>query len=582
MSTDSNNSGNGLDLSDLNFGPSWARDKPTKKDYSNYEVKERPQRSGKKGGGRPQQGNRDNNNRGPRRDGGHQNKGGGRRFDERRPRFEPVPAPEGFSGEIMPIEDGLDRLSKQILSTSRTYSVFDLARLVLQARDRFNVGLRAPKGTKLYRNIATFATFMTKEEAMQDFWKSEIKERFYQAVEKETDAPAGNFPSVAKCSKTGVYIGPPNHHSYQTKLREHHQENFPTLPFEVYQRQIVVEQGEEAVAAWIESAKIQTFYLPLSAVPASNTPATTAPEEATEATDSTEAAETSPESNEDTSEPAAEETSAPEETTPEADEAPEIDDSLLLKTRTELEHHFSTNHFDQAYKQVQISWVPSTIAGKLLSPGLLSLLKDTVSEERRYPGKLASLMCRQLSGRNIAVFKLNKKLKAGPSRPHAIPSLDTLAARPKAILEWTQKNDGAGVDKLWSELLAKDITEEEKAEWFHDLKWLLSQGYASLLEDGQLFFSKKEDASDTPKAKKSKKPAKPKPEAKQEPKQEAPQNDEAKADDKPADAPATTASAEPAAEAPIAEQTPETEPTTEAPPVDIGEPAELDTELASE
>ncbi len=455
MSNSSDNNGNSLDLSGLSFGPAWVRDEAKPKDYSSYEAKEdrpRPKRGGRNNGGF--QGGGNNRDRGGRNDRRPRDGKNFRRDDRRgERRFEPVAAPEGFTGEVMPIEEGLDRLAKQILQTARTYSVFQLARLVLQSRERFNVGLKAPKGQKLFRNNVTSASFLTKEEAMADFWTSEAKPKYYQEVKKEVEAPSGNFTKVAKCSKSGVYVGPPNHHSYQSKLRELHRERFSFLPFESFQRQVIVEEGEESVNAWIEQEKFQTYYAPVSELPAPV----------------------------------------------EGEEAPEVDENLLIKTRAELERHFLDNYFAQVYKQVPISWVPSSINKKLLSPGLFTLLKDTISEERRYPGKLASLMCRQLSGRSVAVFKINKKLNAGPSRPHVLPAIETLSDKPKVLLQWALDNDGKGVDELWKDVLPADVSEDDKASWFHDFKWLLTQGFVTLFEDGQVFYSKKVETNEQPK-----------------------------------------------------------------------------------
>ena len=48
---------------------------------------------------------------------------------------------------------------------------------------------------------------------------------------------------------------------------------------------------------------------------------------------------------------------------------------------------------------------------------------------------------------------------------------------------------GAGVDALWKALLPADVTEEAKKEWFHDLHWMINQGYIVLLSDGHIFTS---------------------------------------------------------------------------------------------
>jgi len=541
MSNNSNNSGDGIDLTALSFGPAWAKDEAPKKDYSKFEQKDyQSQNKGKKGDrfnarGRNQgqnQGNRRNSNgNGKRRDGNFK--------PRERNRPPQVASPEGFTGEIMPIEEGLDRLAKQIMQTARTYSVFDLARMVLQSRERFNVGLKAPKGVKIFRNVTTSATFLTKEEAIEDFWNFQTYLSFYKEITREVDAPAGNYKSVAKCSKSGVYLGPPNHHNYQVKLRELHKERFSRLPFEVFQRNIVVEQSEEAVNAWIEAEKTQTYYIPLSDLPK-------APEKE--------------ESGEENAEAEAAE--------------PAIDDALLIKTRAELEAHFLKNYFDQAYKRVQISWVPSAIPGKQISPALLTLLKETISEERRYPGKLASMMCRQLSGRNVAVYKSEKKLKAGPSRPHIIPPLSELSERPRQLMQWAFDNDGKGVEDLWKEILPETISDDDKAQWFHDLKWLLSQGYVSLHEDGKVTFSKK--VAEQPK-KEKKAPQAEQTEAPTEAKEKAPQ-DKAETAEAPADATAENAQDAPQAEQP--EATPEAK--EEAQPEEVQEEAAAPEEKAPE
>ena len=108
-------------------------------------------------------------------------------------------------------------------------------------------------------------------------------------------------------------------------------------------------------------------------------------------------------------------------------------------------------------------------------------------------------MCRQLSGRSVAVFKINKKLNAGPSRPHVLPAIESLSDKPKVLLQWALDNDGKGVDELWKDVLPADVSEDDKASWFHDFKWLLTQGFVTLFEDGQVFYSKKVETNEQPK-----------------------------------------------------------------------------------
>jgi len=114
-----------------------------------------------------------------------------------------------------------------------------------------------------------------------------------------------------------------------------------------------------------------------------------------------------------------------------------------------------------------------------------------VAEERRYPGKLTPLLCRQLSGRHVAVFKWRRKLKAGPSRPHPVPDKIVIADRLMSLLSWITENSGRKLEHLWEDLLPNEIGDEEKTGWYHDLHWLLNQGYVLLMADSTIHRSKR-------------------------------------------------------------------------------------------
>ena len=156
-----------------------------------------------------------------------------------------------------------------------------------------------------------------------------------------------------------------------------------------------------------------------------------------------------------------------------------------------VERHFVEHHFDDAFQETGRAWVGGNIKGNLLSPGLLTLLRHTVSEERRYPGKLTPILCRQLSGRHVAVFKWKRKLKAGPSRPHPVPEDIAIADRPLALLDWATTHSGRKLELLWKDVLPEGINDSEKAEWYHDLHWLLNQGYLLLMADSTIHRAKK-------------------------------------------------------------------------------------------
>ncbi len=605
--SDSNDSP--LDLSGLDFGPSWAKDKTPARDYSKEvgprESRDRrgkgPRREGggRQTGDRRQQKNRreqrsdrgDRNERGDRRR--NDRRGGGDRRQQREPRVE-VPAPEGFTGGVMPVEEGLDNLSREIKGGGRTYSVFDLARVVMGARERFNVTFEAPKGSKFFRCKSDGSLWLTKEEATRHFWQANLLHELYEEIESEVEAPKGNFTSVAKCGLSGQWLAPPNYHSYPTLVARMHAERFSHLSLEDYKRKIRVENGEDVVASWLETQTKKISYRPLTTdeilalrearkeaekakqdkdkkpaepekddAASENTapgeePKESTPEETvTETPEATAPAEAAPTAEVTTEEVPAED--APETASAETDtetvatsDEPEASPAAdLLADRRDVERHFADHHFKHIFAKVERAWVPGGVAAKLLSPALLTLLKATVADERRYPSKLTPVLCRQLSGRHLAVFKWKKKLKAGPARPHAVPDDIDLAERPQQMLAWIAKEDGKTLEELWKAVLPADADKETKQNFYHDFHWLLNQGFVLLMADSSVHLAKakvepkaeskaaqkakseaKAEKAESPAEQKAETPADPPIETKEEAKAEAKAESEAESEAK--------------------------------------------------
>ena len=562
------NETNELDLSGLNFGPAWARSDSESGTVKKY--KDRDERGGEgRPGGRNRQGGRQDDRRsggGDRRQGG----GGGRSFggggrdqkrgNERRdgnfsprPRREEVPAPEGVQAKVMPVEESLDKLAKEITGSGRTYSVFDLAKFLLQARERFQVNFLR-EGDKFFRCAKDNSLWLSKDEALRHLWRADWLGELYTEVQTEVDAPKGSFQAVAKCGMSGEYLGPPNYHAYQSNTAKLHRERFSHMSLEDYKGKVRMEHGEEAVNAWLDSMKTVTRWTPRSAEEIAKADTESAQKERKAENKAEEAKEaeaekplledaslekvagetpiaTSDEKNESVEKPAdptsqeetimakaevtIEESEAPSSAeTPEAatqaasEDATEVVEESVAKTNElldekEMEAHFVKNHFANVFVETDRAWVTGDIKGFLLSPGLLTLLKNTVADEKRYPGKLTPLLCRQLSGRHVAVYKWRKKLKAGPSRPHAVPEEMKLSDRPQQILDWLGEHSGKKLAVLWETVLPKDADETVKREWFHDLHWLLNQGHAIFLSNMTLHLAKKPEKEQKPATKKS-------------------------------------------------------------------------------
>ena len=523
-----------LSLNSLDLGPAWARGEPKHKGGAESESKRRQgnsrgrrtdrgdrrkkgdydskKRSGRRGDRKEEPGRR--SDRGAGRQKFQRDRKGRRDEEGRGPRDrEEVPAPEGFAAGIMPVEEGLDGLAKEIMAGGRTYSVFDLSKLVLGSRERFNVTFQSgQEGSGLIRCKKDGSLWLTREEAIRHFWQADWRRDFYEEVVSEAEPPKGNYQAVGRCGISGELLGPPNYHGYQTAVLRLHRERFGRMSLDAFKRKIKMEHGEEVVAAWMEKMAKRTAYRPTGGVvPDEEHPASMRTQE--EDSDSSEVASVAEESQgvaeedsdseitassseadlpeSDAKEEPGQATDAHEQPEP-APEVPVEQSSPCIEDPREVERHFGEHHFEEAFQETGRAWVGGNIRGNLLSPGLLTLLRHTVSEERRYPGKLTPILCRQLSGRHVAVFKWKRKLKAGPSRPHPVPEKVVIADRPLALLKWITTHSGRKLEHLWNDLLPQEISDKEKVGWYHDLHWLLNQGYILLMADSTIHRAKAE------------------------------------------------------------------------------------------
>ena len=550
------------DLSALDFGPAWARPdqggkaRPVGKGKPHAGKPSRPSapsrgrqggHSGKERAGASGRHDRHGESGGDRRGGQHKGRGrkdfvkGGRERKQ-------VPPPEGVTARIMPIEEGLDAMAKQISATGRTHSVFDLAWLVLGALDRFHVIFESDD-QPLYRSESDHSVWQGKKECMAHFWSSGLIHRYYDEDITEVDPPSGNFQSVARCGFSKQLIGPPNHHGYQQALIDLHRERFSNMPLERYKSKIIMEHGEEVVQEWLDAMCQRKRWRPKAEQPELE-PAQEELEEAEAQVE--EHAEVQVEAQvQQNDEPAQDDGAVeaaqadgavvPEEgqgdnTEPESAVSASEDTVVILDNHREVEQHFSTHGFDKEFYEGKTVSALANIPPRMISPALMSLLRNTVGEEKRYPGNLASILCRQMSGRHLAVFKWKKRLHCGPARPRHVPDDLTMADRPEKLFQWVIEHPGGDIDKLWKDCLPADIDDTTRHTWYHDLHWLINEGFVLLFSDGTLHAAKelasKQDAGPKAAVKKksaskktAKSPTSPSEKVEPEPEQEPDQGD---------------------------------------------------------
>lgn len=436
-------------LSALSLGPAWAKSAEINKSaaakYQGREYEPRPERGR---GGQRDEGGRG----GQRRDGARDFRGGGggggqrrdgagpRRDDPRgasRPdarggrdfrdfRDEPEP-PKGVRVEIRPAAAGMHAVAKEILHLARVYSLFEIAKVLLAARDRYQARFTAkdPAGP-MFACLKDGSLWLTREEALAHLWNAEWLSEYYAEEDVEIDPPKGNFQGVARCGISGEYLGPPNYHGYQTAIRQLHRERFSNMSFEHYAAKVRTERGEEAVAAWLATmSKTMRF------------------------------------------------------------RATGMEDEPPLATRAEVERHFAKHYFAGIFAETREAAVSGNIAARHLSPPLLTALKGSSAHARKHPATLIPELCRGLEKEHLPIFKRQGKLFTGPARPHPLDEQIVLADRPAAMCKWLADHQEAKLAEMWKAVLPEGQAEPTE-EWLRDLFWLLTQGHILLLQDDSL------------------------------------------------------------------------------------------------
>jgi len=433
-------------LSEFALGPAWARagsSQPSLKPRAAPEPKggEREPRRGEQ-----DRGFRDRDERRPTQ--GRRENFGDRRAGPPPPPEESGPA-EGVRVSLNPDPQAIHLIGREVHQVARVYPLFDIARILLAERGRCRALFELEAGhPPLFCGKLDESLFLTRDEAIRHLWHSDLSQQLIEEETIEVDPPSGRFQAVARCGLSGVWLGPPNHHSYQTNLRRLHRERFSNMPFEVYASKVRTERSEEAVAAWLETMKQKVRWRIKGG-----------------------------------------------------------DENAWIDDRAEAERAVATRCFDAVYAEVRTAEISGAILPDNISPALLTSLRMVGSHARQHPAILIPAVCRALEAEHLPVFKRLGKLHTGPARPHALDPEIVLAERPAAMVEWIRNNSPAKLAGLWQAVLPEGLA-EPTPEYAADLFWLLHQGHILLYADDKLAMQEPREA--TP-PKTTKKPKTPKP-----------------------------------------------------------------------
>ena len=360
-----------LDL-DLQILPAWATQNPEENKYANFKGGgEGSPRDARSSGRQNRQGGfggfQDRGNRPPPRGGGGgggDRRGGPRRDDRGRdsrddrsaPQFAPrplEPLPD-YEIDFVPESAFVQSIARQLKQSGRAYPLFNIAALFIKKPESYRVIVSTKKGAD-GKAIETLwkcnvdQTIWTSEKSAMDHLLKVHFATFYQAEKTATEAPKGTYTFVAQCGVSGVILGPPNYHNYQTRLHKLHTEKFSRMPFEVFKSRVKIVKDEAIVKQWIEEQSFKTEFVCLN-----------------------------------------------------------LPEPKRLASMAEVEAHFREVHLPNVISQVDKVTVAGNQVNLLRGGGLSALFRRTLDQQRRFPLKLVTPLSQQFSGEGLHFFKVDK------------------------------------------------------------------------------------------------------------------------------------------------------------------------------
>ncbi len=211
------------------------------------------------------------------------------------------------------------------------------------------------------------------------------------------DPPKGSFTFVNRCSLTGVWLGPPNYHEYQSRLVRHHQQRLRHIPFDEFKSRIQTVKDPEAVKAWVESMSVKSEYeCILDAEP------------------------------------------------------------TAFATRDELERHFVEAHLAQFITSAPEVRISGTASRQLQNPALLETVRLAWMQERKFPLKTANEMRGKLRHEGFHFFKDPKGVTyIGRVKPQRFESISHLTDQIQKIIVYLRDHFGCTRKQLIAQFVPR-------------------------------------------------------------------------------------------------------------------------------
>jgi hypothetical protein len=426
--------------------------------------------------------------------------GENRRPDERdRPAQQPQTPPANVSIEFFPDENCAQSIARQVKSTHRAYSLFDLARMFLARPERHRLKITTKTVAEVLYQVGENGPVWTDRTAAERAAFPMMRSSYYVEVTEQREAPKGNFTNVARCRANGALLGPTSYHGYQPALRRLYDERFSRrMSYQDFLREIEVVNDPALVEQWKKQVSSATVYrlappTPVkepkaaeekSAAPAAEALTTETPAAEIPAAESAE--EAVPEAP--ATEPVEAAAEAPEpEAAPEAHAAPY--EGPVFNSLNDVEQHFKENYLPGLIRTGSSFHLSGEASRTLTDRGIAAAVRQAWEQERGFPGQMMHQLRQQFSRAGLQVFKHRKRMQfVSLIRPSPMEN-GSLSASVAEILQVIQGNATCNRASLAAAILGTDenaVDAARKSTLATDLRWLIETGRVIEFSDGRL------------------------------------------------------------------------------------------------
>ncbi len=188
-------------------------------------------------------------------------------FAKFRPEAERARPPE-FDVTVLPETKALGTVMRKLQQDYHAYKLKDLAYFFLDNPSSVLLKIvpkkeegdaQRQKAQPFFQCRSCSFASVSEQDVIAHILASHLSE-YFDTKEIDAEPPKGNFNCVAKCGLSGVLLGPPNIHEFNSIVREMIRTRYPGMSESEYRSHIVMLRDSESIEAWRGQAVKKTLY----------------------------------------------------------------------------------------------------------------------------------------------------------------------------------------------------------------------------------------------------------------------------------------------------------------------------------